>query len=61
MTKEYDINAIAEKILALKAITMDLKKISGGVPSIDRNAERILSSIRLLELDVTDVSEILNE
>ena len=61
MTQEYDINAIVEKIRALKNITMELKKISGGIPSIDRNVERILSSVRLLELDVTDVSEILNE
>ena len=61
MTQEYDINGIIEKILALKNIAMELKEISGGVPSIDRNVERILSSIRLLELDITDVSEILNE
>ena len=61
MTQEYDIKGIIEKILALKSIAMELKEISGGVPSIDRNVERILSSIRLLELDITDVSEILNE
>ena len=61
MTQEYDIRGIIEKILALKNIAMELKRISGGVPSIERNVERILSSIRLLELDINDVSEILDE
>lgn len=61
MTQEYDIKGIIEKILVLKKIAMELKEISGGVPSIDRNVERILSSIRLLELDIIDVNEILGE
>jgi hypothetical protein len=50
-----------EKIHALKDLAMELKEISGGIPSIDQNVERILSSIRLIELGIVDIKEILTE
>ena len=61
MSREYDMKDIAEKILALKDLAKKLKESSGGIQSIDRNVDRILSSIRLLELEIVEVEDILNE
>ena len=36
-----------------------LKKISGKVQAIDRNASRILASVKMLELNISDVTDIL--
>ncbi|MBN2060825.1 MAG: hypothetical protein JW882_10470 [Deltaproteobacteria bacterium] len=58
--QEYDIKGMTEKVLALKGLAAELKEISGGIPSIDRNVERILSSLRLLELQIVDIKEMLN-
>ena len=56
MAQEYDIKAMAEKILALKQMAMELKEMSGGIQAIDRNVDRILASIRMLEINVVEVA-----
>ena len=57
-----DINAINEmvgKIALIRKEALELKAMSGGNQSVDRNIDRILSSIKMLEINVTDVAEIL--
>lgn len=48
-----------EKIQAIKKATLELKEISGGIQAVDRNADRILTSAKMLEINVSDVLEIL--
>jgi hypothetical protein len=59
MTHAYNIQAMAQKIAQLKQMVLELKEMSGGIMAVDRNAERMLASIRLLELDICDVVDIL--
>lgn len=59
MTQDYDIRAMAEKIDYLKKTVMELKDVSGGIKAVERNVERILASIRVLELDISDVIDII--
>lgn len=46
------------KIQAIKKATLQLKEISSGIQAVDRNADRILSSVKMLEINVSDVLEI---
>jgi hypothetical protein len=48
-----------EKIQAIKKAALELKEISGGIQAVDRNADRILTSVKMLEINVSDVLEIL--
>lgn len=55
MVKEYKIEDMAEKIQLLKQTANELKRISGGIQAVDRNVDRILASIKMLEMNVSDV------
>ena len=59
MSEQYDIKTMAEKITALRQNAEELKKLSHGMPSVDRNAERILAHVKMLEININDVVDIL--
>jgi len=61
MTQEYDIKAMATKIKALRNSAEELKEISGGIPAVDKNADRILANVSMLEINITDAAEIIGE
>ena len=61
MTQQYDIKAMTDKIRILRRNAEELKAISGGIPSVDRNVDRILANVRILEISVNDVVEMLGE
>jgi hypothetical protein len=54
-----NIKEMAAKIALIKKEARELKVMSGGNQSVDRNVDRILASIKMLEINVTDVAEIL--
>ena len=57
-----DVNTIKElagKIALIRKEVLELKAMSGGNQSVDKNVDRILSSVKMLEINVTDVAEIL--
>ncbi|MCK4863288.1 MAG: hypothetical protein KAS25_03280 [Dehalococcoidales bacterium] len=58
MAKEYDIKGMAEKIKALRKDAEELKEISGGIQAVDRNADRILANVKMLEISISEVAEI---
>ena len=59
MDKEYKIKDMAEKIRILKQTATELKRISGGIQAVDRNVDRILASIKMLEINISDLVDIL--
>jgi hypothetical protein len=59
VVKEYKIEDMAEKIQILKQTATELKRISGGLQAVDRNVDRILASIKMLEINISDVVGIL--
>jgi hypothetical protein len=58
MAKEYDIKGMVAKIKTLRKEAEDLKKISGGIPAVVKNTDRILANIRMLEMDIVDAAEL---
>ena len=59
MANEYDIKRMVTKIKALRKNAEALKEISGGIPAVDKNADRILANVRMLEIDISDAAEVL--
>jgi hypothetical protein len=58
MAQEYDIKGMVIKIKALRKNAESLKEISGGIPAVDKNADRILANVRMLEIDISDAAEL---
>ncbi len=59
MTPEYDIKGMADRISAIKQLAVELKTMSGGIQAVDRNVDRILASIKMLEINVVELATIL--
>jgi hypothetical protein len=55
MVKEYKIEDMAKKIELLKQTATELKRISGGIQAVNRNVDRILASIKMLEINISDL------
>jgi hypothetical protein len=48
-----------ENIQAIKKAALELKKISGGIQAVDRNADRILTSAKMMEINVSDALDVM--
>jgi len=48
-----------ERIQAIKAAALELQELSGGVQAVHRNADRILASVKMLEINVSDVLDLM--
>jgi len=58
MGKEYNIREMTEKIESLKQGATELKRVSGGIQAVDRNVDRILASVKILEINISDILDI---
>jgi hypothetical protein len=52
---KYKIEDMAKKIELLKQTATELKRISGGIQAVDCNVDRILASIKMLEINISDL------
>jgi hypothetical protein len=49
-----DLNSINAKIQEIKKAAEELKRLGANFPALSRNADRILASIKMLEINITD-------
>jgi len=61
MAHDYDMKGMVEKIQILRKTASELKEMSKGLQTVERNTDRILTTVRLLELNISDVLYILNK
>lgn len=61
MVEEYDIKGMDDKIRTLRQVATELKAMSGGIPTVDRNVDRILASVKMLEINFSGVVDILKK
>ena len=54
-----EIRKIDTRIKTTKKAAQELKHLSGGIQAIDRNAERILASVKMLEINISDVKDLI--
>ena len=43
------------RIKAIKKAAQELKDLSRGIPAVDRNVGRILASVKMLEINISDL------
>ena len=58
MKAQNDIKKIYDKIRLLKRTAEELNRMGEDFPALARNTTRILASIKMLELNVSDVVEL---
>ncbi len=58
-SKSIDMKKMAQKISSLKQEANELRAMSGGIQAVDRNIDRILACIKMLEININDIVEIL--
>jgi hypothetical protein len=44
--------------MAIKKAAQELKALSGRIPAVDRNTARILASVKMLEINISDVKDL---
>jgi len=59
MAEDYPIEEMVARIAALRQTAEALLRVSGDIEAVRRNLERILANVKMLELNVSDVAEIL--
>jgi hypothetical protein len=55
MAELIDLEGIEEKIQLMKETAQELKEMGKNIPAMDRNLIRILASIKMLEINISDV------
>lgn len=55
MAELIDLEGIDEKIRLMKEAAQELKEMGKSIPAMDRNVLRILASIKMLEINISDV------
>ncbi len=58
MAQQYDIKQMVAKIKALRENAESLKEISGGIPAVEKNADRILANVKMLEIEIVDAAQL---
>jgi archaellum component FlaC len=57
---EWNIEEMDELIKQLRQVAEELKGKSGGIQAVDRNLDRILANVKMLEINVSDVRDLLS-
>jgi len=55
---QREIRKIDTRIKAIKKAAQELKKLSGGIQAVDRNADRVLASVKMLEINISDLLDV---
>jgi hypothetical protein len=58
MNPRIDLNAINDKIQSIKKAAEELNRIGEDFPALARNTVRILASLKMLEINVSDLVEL---
>jgi hypothetical protein len=56
MAKEIDLKELDSKIQSMKKTAEELKHMGEDFPALYRNVSRVLASIKMLELNISDVA-----
>ena len=46
------------RIQTIKKAAQELKGLSEGIPAVDQNVNRILASVKMLEINITDILDL---
>ena len=52
---QKEIKKLDRRIKSIKKAAQELKEFGSGIPAVNRNADRILASVKMLEINITDL------
>jgi hypothetical protein len=55
MNTQTDLNQINDKIQLMKKTAEELKTMGDNFPALNRNTVRILASLKMLEINISDI------
>ena len=58
MEKQMDLKRINEKIQAMKKLAKELQDQANEFPALSRNTVRIFASLKMLELNISDLADL---
>ena len=58
MAKKIDLKELDSKIQSMKKTAEELRQMGEDFPALYRNISRVLASIKMLELNISDVATI---
>jgi hypothetical protein len=59
MIDEQVVQEMAARISEIKTAAFQLKALAGGsFPAVEKNSNRIIASVKMLELNVTDILDL---
>jgi chaperonin cofactor prefoldin len=58
MGEKIDLKEIDTKIQSMKKAAEELNKMAESFPALYRNSSRILASIKMLELNISDITDL---
>ena len=58
MMTQKDLKDIDEKIQVMKRTAQELNRLGDNFPALARNSVRILASIKMLEINISDLVEL---
>ncbi|MCX8021179.1 MAG: hypothetical protein N2745_00190 [Syntrophorhabdaceae bacterium] len=58
MENLYNIEMLDKRIKELKKIAEEIKESGGQIEAVKRNINRILASIKMLEINICDLTEV---
>jgi len=58
MMTPNDLKKIDEKIQVMKSAAQELNRLGDNFPALARNSVRILASIKMLEINISDLVEL---
>jgi pyruvate formate-lyase activating enzyme-like uncharacterized protein len=53
-----EMKKIDTRIKMIKKAAQELKELSAEIPAVDRNTARILASVKMLEINISDVKDL---
>ncbi len=59
MEREYDLKGMDARIKELRRTATEIRELGQGIEAVRRNADRVLASVKMIELNVCDVVEVL--
>jgi hypothetical protein len=57
MSDKYNVKEMADKIASLKKAAEELRDLGEDFPALYRNARRILASIKMLEINISELND----
>ena len=58
MENQVDLKKIDEKVQTMKKTAMELRDQADRFPALSRNLARILASLKMLELNISDIADL---